>query len=246
MRWRRGVRPLSPDYIPIEELKAANDPRYHAVIDGEWNSATRRRRVPRSRRADDRAMIDDHPGQRIAVVCHGGVINGYLCHVSGCSESAGLLLSQLHQHQPHRRGAVADAIRRDHQRDLPPARHGTADGSVPGDSDEHRTSDDLAISAFLDASPSPWHVVSTAAIGWLPPASTVDARDAVERRAGRGFVVRGAALVAWRLAGGRPMPHSPFRLVGAHTDSPGLRVKPRPDTGGVGWKQLGVEVYGGP
>ena len=36
-----------------------------------------------------------------------------------------------------------------------------------------------------------------------------------------------------------------FRLVGAHTDSPNLRVKPRPDTGALGWRQLGVDVYGG-
>ena len=28
-------------------------------------------------------LIDDHPGERIAVVCHGGVINSYLCHVLG-------------------------------------------------------------------------------------------------------------------------------------------------------------------
>jgi aspartyl aminopeptidase len=34
-------------------------------------------------------------------------------------------------------------------------------------------------------------------------------------------------------------------LVGAHTDSPCLRIKPRPDTGGHGWRQLAVEVYGG-
>jgi aspartyl aminopeptidase len=34
-------------------------------------------------------------------------------------------------------------------------------------------------------------------------------------------------------------------MVGAHTDSPGLRIKPRPDTGAAGWRQLGVEVYGG-
>ena len=31
----------------------------------------------------------------------------------------------------------------------------------------------------------------------------------------------------------------------AHTDSPNLRIKPRPDTGRFGYRQLGVEVYGG-
>ncbi|MEX2625983.1 MAG: M18 family aminopeptidase, partial [Ilumatobacteraceae bacterium] len=38
---------------------------------------------------------------------------------------------------------------------------------------------------------------------------------------------------------------APWRLVGAHTDSPGLRIKPRPDAERYGWRQLGVEVYGG-
>ncbi|HEY4610497.1 MAG TPA: M18 family aminopeptidase, partial [Ilumatobacteraceae bacterium] len=60
----------------------------------------------------------------------------------------------------------------------------------------------------------------------------------------RGFVVRGGALVAWN-RGAATDARSALRIVGAHTDSPCLRVKPRPDTGGVGWKQLGVEVYGG-
>jgi aspartyl aminopeptidase len=34
-------------------------------------------------------------------------------------------------------------------------------------------------------------------------------------------------------------------VIGAHTDSPNLRLKPRPDTGAAGWRQLAVEVYGG-
>lgn len=103
--------------------------------------------------------------------------------------------------------------------------------------------DDLI--TFLDSSPSPWHVVSTA-VERLAQAGfeAVDLGQPWNTVPGRGFVVRGAALVAWNQAK-TVNATSALRLVGAHTDSPGLRIKPRPDTGGVGWKQLGVEVYGG-
>ena len=49
------------------------------------------------------------------------------------------------------------------------------------------------------------------------------------------------------LAGARgpSRPCAPFRIVGAHTDSPNLRLKPRPDTGSAGWRRLAIEVYGG-
>lgn len=55
----------------------------------------------------------------------------------------------------------------------------------------------------------------------------------------RGFVRDAGLLLAW--SGDR----GPFRVVGAHTDSPTLRVKPLPDAGAHGWKQIAVEVYGG-
>ncbi|MEP7201186.1 MAG: histidine phosphatase family protein [Ilumatobacteraceae bacterium] len=73
---------LSPDYIPTEELKAANDPRFHAIVNGEWTSDDESADEFRCRVVSTiERLIDAHPGQRIAVVCHGGVINGYLCHV---------------------------------------------------------------------------------------------------------------------------------------------------------------------
>lgn len=56
----------------------------------------------------------------------------------------------------------------------------------------------------------------------------------------RGFVAVGGLLVAW-VRGDDSM----FRLVGAHTDSPCLRVKPHPDLIREGWRQWAVEVYGG-
>src|SRR4051812_5861488 len=95
---------------------------------------------------------------------------------------------------------------------------------------------------FLDASPSPYHAAEAVA-GWLTDVG-FDRCDETEPWAegpGRGFIVRGGTIVAWdapdpaRIAAG-------FRIVGAHTDSPNLRVKPRPDTGRAGYRQLAVEV----
>lgn len=57
-------------------------------------------------------------------------------------------------------------------------------------------------------------------------------------------MLRGGAIVAWYVPEGARA-HTPFRIAGAHTDSPNLRVKPLPDTGAHGWRQIAVEVYGG-
>lgn len=78
----------SPEYVPVEELKAANDPRWQAMLAGEWSSDESEEDF-RARVLDSiETIIDDHRGQKVAVICHGGIINGYLSHVLGLGEFA--------------------------------------------------------------------------------------------------------------------------------------------------------------
>ncbi|MET9152098.1 M18 family aminopeptidase [Streptomyces griseoflavus] len=104
--------------------------------------------------------------------------------------------------------------------------------------------DDLM--SFLATSPTPYHAVANAAerlekAGFRQVAET----DAWDGTTGGKYVLRGGAIIAWYVPEGAPA-HTPFRIVGAHTDSPTLRVKPRPDSGAHGWRQVAVEIYGGP
>ncbi len=100
-----------------------------------------------------------------------------------------------------------------------------------------------ALCAFIDDSPSPYHAVASAA-ALLEDAGFVRTPldEAFPTGTGAFYVSRGGSLIAWRQAGMAPRA---FRLVGAHTDSPNLRIKPRPDHVTAGVRQLGVEVYGG-
>jgi aspartyl aminopeptidase len=100
--------------------------------------------------------------------------------------------------------------------------------------------------SFLDSSPSPFHVVATArdrleAAGFVAHDLSSDWATV----ASSGYVAVDGSLVAWRLPS-KTDPDIAFRIVGAHTDSPGLHIKPRPDLQSVGWAQLAVEVYGSP
>ncbi|MFT4538670.1 MAG: aspartyl aminopeptidase [Planctomycetota bacterium] len=99
--------------------------------------------------------------------------------------------------------------------------------------------------AYIDASTSPYHACSETAkrleaVGF----QRLSELDAWDQSAGSWYVIRGGSLVAWTQPEGSA-PTQGFRILGAHTDSPNLRIKPRPDTGSAGWRQLGVEVYGG-
>ncbi|NGO79466.1 M18 family aminopeptidase [Streptomyces sp. YC504] len=104
--------------------------------------------------------------------------------------------------------------------------------------------DDLI--TFLSASPTPYHAVASAAER-LEKAGFRQVDEAAEwdGTSGGKYVLRGGAIIAWYVPEGASA-HTPFRIVGAHTDSPNLRVKPLPDTGAYGWRQVAVEIYGGP
>jgi probable phosphoglycerate mutase len=72
-------------YIPVEELRETRDERWVAMVEGRWEEyggeapdAFRARIVPT---VD--AVVGRFPGARVAVVCHGGVINVYTGHVLG-------------------------------------------------------------------------------------------------------------------------------------------------------------------
>ena len=61
----------------------ANDPRWKEMVEGGWNSDEDRHAFHERVIGSIDSIIDDHPGGRVLVTCHGGVINEYLAHVLG-------------------------------------------------------------------------------------------------------------------------------------------------------------------
>lgn len=80
----------APTYVPVEELKATNDPRWQALVAGTW---TAEGVSPAEFRAAVVEALDGiaarHPSEKVAVVCHGGVINCYLAHVLELPDTLG-------------------------------------------------------------------------------------------------------------------------------------------------------------
>jgi aspartyl aminopeptidase len=99
---------------------------------------------------------------------------------------------------------------------------------------------------FVQAAPSPFHAVAES-VRLLREAGFAELAEADRwsLRSGGRFVVRDGTVVAW-WEPAEASATTPFRVVGAHTDSPTFKLKPRPTTGTAGWLQAGVEVYGGP
>lgn len=100
---------------------------------------------------------------------------------------------------------------------------------------------------FIQASPTAFHASQTMA-AQLQAAGFEELHevDAWSLQAGkRYFVQRNDSSIIAFVCGKKALLDTGIRMLGAHTDSPCLKVKPQPDLNRKGYVQLGVEVYGG-
>ena len=85
----------SREYVPMEELRAANDPRWEKLMRGEWDGADGNPNEFKTRVVQSiEDIIVRNPGGRVVVVCHGGVINQYLAHVLQIETQVGFFYPQ--------------------------------------------------------------------------------------------------------------------------------------------------------
>ena len=100
---------------------------------------------------------------------------------------------------------------------------------------------------FVAASPSSYHAAEEGARRLEEQGLTrLDETEAWPAQAGGRFVVvRDGAAIAWVVPAGATAT-TPVHVLGAHTDSPGFKLMPRPTTGSRGWLHAWVEACGGP
>jgi aspartyl aminopeptidase len=101
---------------------------------------------------------------------------------------------------------------------------------------------------FIDASPSPWHAVHSIEAE-LARHRFVRLDEAARwslQPEGRYYAVRDDSSIVLFVVGRKPLAEAGFKIIGAHTDSPGLRIKPNAANCSDSLARLNVEVYGGP
>jgi len=100
---------------------------------------------------------------------------------------------------------------------------------------------------FLQSSPTPFHATQTIANQLSSAGFTeLDEAAAWNLEAGkRYFIKRNDSSIIAFVYGKKDLLETGIRMLGAHTDSPCLKVKPQPELNRKGYMQLGVEVYGG-
>lgn len=104
---------------------------------------------------------------------------------------------------------------------------------------------------FLDSSPEPFHVVSTVIdrlekCGFKALDETMLwKKGKLIKKGGKYYFTRNGSTIIAFTVGGKFIPGNGFKVIGAHTDSPNLKLKPRSKKTGSGLIQLNVETYGG-
>lgn len=101
---------------------------------------------------------------------------------------------------------------------------------------------------FIDASPSPWHAVQSieAELQRCRFIKLDESASWMLAAGGRYYVIRDDSSIVFFVVGRKPLAAAGYKIVGAHTDSPGLRIKPNGANGSDGLARLNVEIYGGP
>ena len=105
-----------------------------------------------------------------------------------------------------------------------------------------------ALLDFIDNSPSPFHAVKS--VEEQLKKFEFTCLDETQKwnvvPSGRYYVVRDDSSIIFFVVGSKPLVETGYKILGAHTDSPGLRIKPKPVNSNSGLYRLAVEVYGGP
>jgi aspartyl aminopeptidase len=110
-----------------------------------------------------------------------------------------------------------------------------------------QSADAAELLAFIDAAPTPYHAVAEVrerlrGQGFVE----LDARDEWKPEPGqRAFTIQGGGTIAAFVVGSAAPSEAGFLILGAHTDSPNLRIKPAAELVQAGHRQLAIEVYGG-
>lgn len=118
---------------------------------------------------------------------------------------------------------------------------GMTRGTVVGMNAKNHSAD---LARFISASPSSFHAAHEVAerlekSGYVRQVE----EEAWDASPGGHVMVRGGAVIAWWVP--ENVDQLSFSIVGAHTDSPSLKVKPNPQSTTEGYEQVNVETYGG-